>query len=67
MDPITLANVNIPHLVAIEAVGSVSAGLYHTAAIMREGRLFTWRNNGHGQLRHGHTIPFQRLWHRSLI
>ena len=40
---------------AIEAVKSVSAGALFTAAITREGSLFTWGFNFQGQLGHGDT------------
>ena len=43
-----LLNVNMPRQVAIEAVRSVCAGGAHTAAITREGGLFTWGCNGDG-------------------
>ena len=62
--------VNTPRAVAIEALGSVCAGDYHTVAITRDGSLFTWGSNARWQLGHGdatNRVLFQRLWHRSLI
>ena len=46
---------NTPCQVSIELVRSVCAGAQRSAAVTREGSLFTWGSNGIGQLGHGDT------------
>ena len=44
------------NLNAGETIIGIAAGIFNTAAITSEGRVFTWGYNGHGQLGDGTTI-----------